>query len=144
MAVIVVSHEFTSDEIFDRLCLWVIPVTMTNNQKKFTFNFLLDTGAQRSLIVPSVQKFLKISNTGESQVGSGVSGNTSYSEGEVDNLEIASIALGNVNILIGNLPQPFTTYKIYGLLGADILKMLCVTIDYPEKKLVIEKTVVLP
>lgn len=144
MAVILVKHEFEGDAIFDQLLLWVIPVIITNGEKTLTLKLLLDTGAQKTVVVPRVQQLLNIVESNKTQQGSGVSGNANYSVAEVDNLEIGSISLGSVELLIGAVPQPFAKYKISGLLGADILKMLCITLDYPQKLLVIEKTIVLP
>lgn len=144
MAVIVLRHEFEGDDNFNNLSLWIIPVTLINHQKRFNCNFLLDTGAQRTLIIPYVQEVLNISETNQFQRGIGVSGTSNYKIGEIDNLEIGSITLGSLQILIGELPQFFSKYKILGLLGADILKTLYITLDYPRQLLVIEKTIVLP
>jgi len=144
MAVIVVKHEFEGDKNFAKLSLWVIPITLTYCAKRLNVNFLLDTGAQQTVIVSDVQKLLNLPNTNKFQQGIGISGKLNYSLGEIDNLEIGSISLGSVTVLIGTLPPIYEKYNISGLLGADLLKMLCLTIDYPQKLLAIEKTIVLP
>lgn len=144
MAVIVVEHQFVGDLTFEKLGLWVIPVAIEGEQRKVTFNLLLDTGAQRTVLVPDVQKIVGMEEQPESILGSGVGGGSQYRIGTVKNLEIVSIALGSLDVLMGILPGGFGKYQISGLLGADALKMLRLEIEYPKKLLKISKTVVLP
>jgi hypothetical protein len=68
----------------------------------------------------------------------------SFKLGTVKNIEIGSIPLGSLDVLVGVLPSVFGKYNISGLLGADTLQMLGLKIDYPEKLLLISKTIVLP
>lgn len=144
MAVILVEQDFRGDPTFDKLQLWVIPVAIEGEKRKVTFNLLLDTGAQRTVLLPDVDKIVDIEKKPQSIQGSGVGGASQYSTGTVRNLEIGSIALGSKDILVGILPGVFSKYNIDGILGADVLQMLCLKIEYPEKLLVISKTIVLP
>ena len=48
----------------------------------------------------------------------------------------------DIEILIGQLPKPFSRYQIDGILGGDILKNLTLILNYPEKRLRIEKQIV--
>jgi len=141
MAVIIVQKKFIGDITLDKLKLWVIPVAIEGEQKKLTFNLLLDTGAQRTVIVPAVQKMLGIEMGLEPVQGIGVGGKSPYLTGEV-NLEIGSISLGDLNVLVGPLPTLFSKYQIAGILGADILQLLSLKIDYPEKLLEISRCLV--
>ncbi|MDJ0555892.1 MAG: hypothetical protein QNJ68_15900 [Microcoleaceae cyanobacterium MO_207.B10] len=53
MSIILVRKEFVGNAAFDKLKLWVIPVGIEGQKRKLTFNLLLDTGAQRTVIIPS-------------------------------------------------------------------------------------------
>jgi Aspartyl protease len=141
MAVIVVQKRFVGDINLDRLKLWVIPVAIEGEQRKVTVNLLLDTGAQRTVIVPALEKILGIAMETEPLQGIGVGGKSQYLTGAVK-LEIGSISLGDLNILVGILPNLFSKYQIAGILGADILQLLSLKIDYPEKLLEISRYIV--
>jgi hypothetical protein len=145
VAVIRVEHIFCSNETFDNLGLWVIPVKIQGEKRQITVNFLLDTGAQKTILSPDIQAIVGITETNDSTRGVGIGrGSPSYRVGKAENLEIGSIALGEFEILIGNLPGIFAKYKIDGLLGSDIFngKGLCLKLDYPQKYLKIEKEIV--
>lgn len=144
MAVIIAKKKVSHNEAtFNKLSLWTIPVTIKGLEKVIAYNLLLDTGAQRTVITPYVVDEVGIQLEEESKSGVGLGGKSTYRIGNVD-LEIASIALGSLNVLIGPLPGVFGKYKIDGLLGADALGMLKLELDYPGRTLEISKTIVLP
>lgn len=139
MTVILVKKNFVGDLTFDKLKLWVIPVTIKGEEIKRDFNLLLDTGAERTVILPKVKENLDLIEVSEKSVqGTGVTGNSQYSTVTV-NLEIGSIPLVDINILVGSLPGLFSRYQIVGILGADVLQLLSLKIDYLEKLLEIER-----
>jgi predicted aspartyl protease len=142
MAVILVKKRFVGDPTFDKLKLWVIPVTIKGEERKRDFNLLLDTGAQRTVIIPKVKENLDLLEVNQESVqGIGVTGSSQYSTVMV-NLEIGSINLVDVNILVGSLPGVLSRYQIVGILGADVLQLLSLKIDYLEKLLEIERPIV--
>jgi predicted aspartyl protease len=142
MTVILVKKRFVGDATFDKLKLWVIPVTIKGEERKRDFNLLLDTGAQRTVIIPKVKENLDLLEVNQESVqGVGVTGNSQYST-VIVNLEIGSINLLDVNILVGSLPGVFSRYQIVGILGADVLQFLSLKIDYLDKLLEIERPTV--
>ncbi|CCQ60869.1 retropepsin-like aspartic protease [Crocosphaera watsonii] len=88
------------------------------------------------------QELLNLPTRGESLRGSGITGNSQYMVQNLDRLEIGSIVFSDIEILIGQLPKPFSRYQIDGILGGDILKNLTLILNYPEKRLRIEKQIV--
>ncbi len=141
MSVILVRKSFVGDETFDKLKLWVIPVTIKVEERAHTFSLLLDTGAQRTVIIPAAKEILDIEVSQQSVKGIGVTGDYRYSTGKV-NLEIGSIPLLDVNVLVGSLPGLYSKYQIFGILGADVLQLLSIKINYPEKLLKLERPIV--
>lgn len=142
MTVILVKKKFVGDATFDKLKLWVIPVTIKGEERNCTFNLLLDTGSERTIITPSVNKYLDLLELPEESVrGGGVTGKAQYSTVTVD-LDIGSIPLADIKVLVGSLPSVFNRYQIVGILGADLLQLLSLKIDYPEKLLEIERVTV--
>jgi hypothetical protein len=134
-----VKKKFVGDATFDKLKLWVIPVTIKGEERKRDFNLLLDTGSQRTIIIPKVKENLDLLEVNQESVqGVGVTGNSQYST-VIVNLEIGSIPLVDVKILVGSLPVVFSRYQIVGILGADVLQFLSLKIDYREKLLEIER-----
>ncbi len=129
---------FTRNENFRQLNLWVIPVAITGGQRTITFDLLLDTGAQRTVLSFDVKDLVGgVEETGDTVRGSGMSNSSQYPIGRVRNLEIGLIALGSLDILLGSLPNPFKRKDIDGVLGADVLCQLHLNMDYPEGLLVI-------
>ena len=138
MAVILIKKKVAiADETFKKLSLWVIPVEIKGVNKILTYNLLLDTGAERTVLDPKVKEEVGI----ELKQGSKRSGGLIYQMADVD-IEIASIPLGNFEVLIGRLRMGIDRYNIDGLLGADVLKNLKVELNYPERLLEISKTFV--
>ncbi|MDJ0517098.1 MAG: retropepsin-like aspartic protease [Trichodesmium sp. MO_231.B1] len=141
MTVILVRKEFLGDATFDKLKLWVIPVDIEDEKKKPTFNFLLDTGAERTVITPKVKEIWGLQEVTEKSVrGEGTTGSSQYSTA-IASLKIGSIPLIEIKVLVGSLPGAFGKYKIFGILGADILQFLCLKINYPEGILEIERLI---
>jgi len=139
MAVILVKKKFVGDATFDKLKLWVIPVGIQGQKRKLNFNLLLDTGAQRTVIIPKVKEILGLQEVTEEPLrGEGTTGSSKYSTA-IANLEIGSINLLEVKVLVGSLPGAYSKYQILGILGADVLQSLSLKIDYPEGILEIER-----
>jgi hypothetical protein len=142
MAVIVLDHTFLGNPNLEELSLWVIPITLRYGDKQRTIQTLLDTGAQRTIISYDVQGWMDLPTQEESITGIGVTGRSRYIINQLDRLEIGSIMFTDIEILVGKLPKGFDKYLIDGILGGDILKMIKLTLDYPEKLLKIEKKIV--
>ncbi len=138
MSVILVRKEFVGDATFDKLKLWVIPVTTKFEERSHIFNLLVDTGAQRTVIDTTVSKIIGLKVDSESVEGIGVTGKERYFSAKV-NLEIGSISFLDQNVLVGSLPGICSRYEISGILGADVLQLLYLKIDYPKKLLEIER-----
>jgi predicted aspartyl protease len=141
MAVIVVEQRFSGNLNLEEMSLWLIPVTLICGDKCRTIDVLLDTGSEVTIISNDV---LEWAGSGESRRGSGVTGSSLYTISKLDKLEIGSIPFTDIEeIWVGRLPRQFNRYpRLKGILGGNILKMLKLTIDYPEKLLRIEKTIV--
>jgi len=143
MTVVLVQKTFVGDITFENIGLWLVPTTIRNDQEgiQHTYNLLLDTGAERTVITPLVKEYLSLVEVEQnSTTGVMTSGISRYST-VVVNLEIASIPLSDKSILVGSLPGILSTYKIDGLLGADILRQLSLKIDYPESLLTIRRII---
>lgn len=139
MSVILVRKEFVGDATFDKLKLWVIPVTIKFEERSHTFNLLVDTGAQRTLIDTVVSKIIGLEVGLKPVKGIGLTGKDRYLSAKV-NLEIGSISFLDQNVLVGSsLPGIYNRYEISGILGADVLQLLYLKIDYPKKLLEIER-----
>lgn len=141
MSVTLLRKKFVGDPTFDKIKLWVIPVTINVKERKDTFNLLLDTGAQRTVIIPAVKQIMGLEVVPEPVKGSGVTGNSKYFTTTVD-LEIGAISWLDINVLVGSLPGACSRYQIAGILGADVLQLLFLKIDYPEGQLEIERAIV--
>lgn len=132
MSVILVRKEFVGDATFDRLKLWVIPVTTKFEERSHTFNFLVDTGSQRTVIDTVVSKIIDLKVGRESVEGVGVTGKERYFSAKL-NLEIGPISFLDQNVLVAiSLPGIYSRYQIDGILGADVLQSLYLKIDYPK------------
>lgn len=140
MAVIVVDHTIEGNSTFEKLGLWLIPVRITGQNRTLTLDLLFDTGAQRSLLTPDIANVLGLGLPLGEIRGVGTAGSLRYRQGTMEKFEVGSILLGtDVKVLIGKLPPCYDNYQIMGLLGADLLKVLSIELDYPEKRLVIKK-----
>ena len=140
MSVILVTKEFVGDATFDKLKLWVIPVTTKFEERSHIFNFLVDTGAERTIIVTVASKIIDLKVGLEPVKGIGVTGKNRYFPATV-NLEIGSISLLDQNVLVGSLAGIYSRYEISGILGADVLKSLSLEIDYPKGILHIKRLI---
>jgi len=142
MTIIVVKKKFAGNATFDKLKLWAIPVTLKSEEREREFNLLLDTGSERTIITPKVKENLRLLEVSQQSVrGIGITGSSQYPTVTV-NLEIGSISLVDINVLVGSLQAKFSRYQIAGILGADVLQLLSLKIDYPKKRLKIERSLV--
>ena len=132
------SPNFPGKLIFQERSLWVIPVRFRMNSISMTYNMLLDTGSEITILNPDDAELIEI-NDPEILQGSGVGGQTSFVPGKVDELCIGDITFGQSTIHIGKLIPQFRQYDISGILGANILNQMIITLDYPEKRLEIKK-----
>lgn len=126
-----------NNQIFNELGLIVIPVAITGIRDTFTFDFLLDTGAQKTVLGSDVQKLLTINTNNESIGGGGLRGSSQYRVGTLNGLSIGSRELGSLDVLIGDFQEQFKKHNIEGILGADVLQKLLLVLDYQGKLLLI-------
>lgn len=141
MSVILVRKRFVGDATLDSINLWVIPIAVKFEERRHYFDFLLDTGAQRTVLTPWVKQIMKLEvSIDGSTLAVSATGHSRYAETTIS-LEIGAINIIDTDVLVGSLPELFRDYEIAGILGADVLKLLFLKINYLEKLLEIERPV---
>jgi hypothetical protein len=93
------------------------------------YNFLLDTGAQMTMLHPSLASSLRLSTGGTAEVASaGVNASASFAQ--VALIEAGSQSSANQKVLVYNLRNlPATGLNIQGVLGEDFLEQFDILID---------------
>ena len=112
---------------------------MINGQGPFVFGF--DTGAQAGprLDVSLVEK-LKLKSTGQVQATDPSRLNFQNSETyKVDSLSIGSLRFADVAVIGRNFQNSPRPLKVDGVLGLNLLADYLVTLDFPAKKLRLDK-----
>lgn len=133
------TSNFPGKRIFQERSLWVIPVKFSTNGISIIYNMLLDTGSQITTLDSDDAELITINDPERFTQASGAGGQTSLIPGEVDELCIGDITFGQSTIHIGELIPQFRQHNISGVLGANILNQMRITLDYPEQRLEMKK-----
>jgi len=118
--------------------LWTVEV-MVNGQGPFVFGF--DTGAQGDpRIDASLVEKLKLKSTGQVQATDPSRRNFQTSETyKVDSIAVGSLRLTDVTVIGRNFQNSPRPLKVDGILGLNAFADYLVTLDFPAKKLRLEK-----
>jgi predicted aspartyl protease len=99
------------------------------------FHFVVDTGADRSVLTPAVVQRLTLP-PGPEIIVHGVSGTVIASTARIANLRAGDSRLNDVDLPV----LPYDRVGADGLLGVDILEGRNVVMDFPRKRLEIRRT----
>lgn len=106
--------------------------------RETTADLLVDTGAQRTVIVPRLAHRLELDL--ESPVGrvdlQGVGGTQRAPICRVDRLAIGAIIVPQHEVLVADMPP---VLRIQGLLGLDVLRRFRVTFEFDTRTLVLRE-----
>jgi len=113
----------------------IIPVFLNG---KGPFNFLVDTGAERTLVSSAIAR---PNGQARAAVTAGIGGTQQVAIADLDTLAIGRLTIRKLAVSVGtfNFSDP-KLGPVYGLLGQDILSNFRVTLDYPKRKLILEDT----
>jgi hypothetical protein len=117
--------------------LIVLPVSINHTGP---YNFLLDSGAQITLIDPSLAADLHLDAQGAAVVAS-LGSRQSASFTQLDLVEVGSHAAANQNVLVYDL-QNFHPANLHfqGILGEDFLEHFDMLIDYAHSQLCLDNS----
>jgi hypothetical protein len=136
---------------FEGLRLCVIPVLIEGTNGKQSFELLVDTGAETTVLSEDVAHIIGVDLQEGSVRRRGVGGKSPCQRGMVENIEIVQkmevngeeiegkISLGRSKVMVGQLSGKFMEYSILGILGAETIQEICLMIDYPKKYLEFSK-----
>ncbi|ADG10436.1 peptidase A2A [Caulobacter segnis] len=99
------------------------------------FQFVVDTGADRTVLTPGLVERLSLP-AGPEIIVHGVSGSVTTSTARIDNLRAGDAKLQDVNLPV----LPYDRVGADGLLGVDILEGRNIVMDFPRKRLEIRRT----
>jgi hypothetical protein len=104
----------------------IVPVTINHAGP---YDFLVDTGAQITIVDPSLAAELQLKIEGTTGLV-GVGFRTRPSFAHLDTLEVGSHAMANSPVVIQNMELQAADPHIRGVLGGDFLRKFDVLIDY--------------
>lgn len=132
-----VTFNFADCENFIRLNLFIVPITVVGTSGHMMFDFLVDTGAQVSLVTPYVARSVGITpSSGQITRAHGLSNKDIALASARFSIAIDNdsfLDLGESTVTISELGGMFSTYNILGILGADAMKICTIKISYPSK-----------
>lgn len=99
------------------------------------FRFVVDTGADRTVLTPSLVERLALP-AGPEIIVHGVSGSVTTSTARIGSLRAGDAKLNDVNLPV----LPYDRVGADGLLGVDILEGRNIVMDFPRKRLEIRRT----
>jgi hypothetical protein len=131
--------EFAAAEVVLPMhLLGTAPIVEAMVNGKGPFRFLLDTGAEVTLVTPSLARELGLPSLGETSVGSPGGPPVAAQSIRLERLEIGSAKLHGVPGLSLDLSQVFPNPDSpRGVLSAALFQGLLLTLDYPAGKIVI-------
>jgi hypothetical protein len=137
------QYKLKGNRTFEELKLCTIPVCIQGERNKQTFDLLVDTGAQITVLSQLVANIIGV-ETNSLIKSQGIGGASEHRQGIVK-IEIGrgtggSISLGDCRVAIGQLSTKFSEYQILGILGAEAVQEICLKIDYPAKYLELIKS----
>jgi predicted aspartyl protease len=101
------------------------------------FQFALDTGAGRTVLMPELAERLNIRATKEIK-GAGVGGKVQLTRATVDSLSVGGASVQDHAVVVGafiNTISAVAGTKLDGIIGQNFLTQFHVTIDYPRSLL---------
>jgi predicted aspartyl protease len=101
------------------------------------FDFVLDTGASRTVFAPEIASRLGI-QTGAEKAGTGAGGQVRMVPGKVNVLAVGDASVQDLAIVVGDFMNMISTAaeaKLDGIVGYNFLNRFHVTIDYPQNQL---------
>lgn len=109
-----------------------------NGERELTF--LIDTGATQSILDSEVAKSLGIRDSGDFNITTG-SGAMKMQFMTLDSVRLGDLTVNNISVAVAPLKNFAANLRIKpsGLIGANLLKRFQLTIDYPERKLVLRR-----
>jgi predicted aspartyl protease len=117
----------------DRIGRILVPVTV-NGQGPF--QFVLDTGANRTVLTPALATLLGLDISANRKVTlSGVTGSASVPTVSVDEVRAGNVALNHQILPIADSLSP----NVHGILGVDALEDARIQMDFSSGKLAIRK-----
>lgn len=117
----------------DRIGRLLVPVTI-NGQGPF--RFVLDTGANRSVLTPQLAEHLGLTTSTTNRLTmSGVTGSASVPTVDVDRLKVGEVELRNVQLPVASSLSEDTS----GTLGVDALPNTRVLLDFESGRIQIRK-----
>ncbi len=110
---------------------------------KGPFKFMLNTGAALSLLSLETARQLGI-NKVEPQVATGIGGNVKLALGSVSALTVGDQTLPDLEVAVTDGLRRIETIvgaKIDGAIGYNFLRRFCVTLDYPQRIVILAAVV---
>ena len=104
------------------------------------FNFAVDTGASVTVISPGVARQAGVALDGARAKATGADGHMEARMARLKSLEIGKTQAKNLQVAIMGLAtlNRSTRLKLGGIVGYNMLKRFRVTIDYAERKMILE------
>lgn len=104
------------------------------------FQFILDTGASRTVVTPELVERLRIP-VDQGISGTGMGGRVDTQCATVNSLALGGITVRDLPVVVGTFLDTISTAvgaKLDGILGNNLLRRYRVTIDGPANKLILE------
>ncbi|HAW49554.1 TPA: hypothetical protein DCX16_01185 [bacterium] len=122
-----------------------IPMVKASVNGSRELDFILDTGAQMTVLSSEMAKKLSVKPLVSGSKGVGAGGEFSVDLGVIDSLRLGDIVIRNVPVtIIDSKKLTFklfgflTIFKIDGVIGLPLLKQFDVTFDYKGKRLILD------
>ena len=111
------------------------------NGYKTPFIFLVNTGANKTVIDKNTAAQLKLPIIREMETVEGTAGTEQVSIAKVNQLQAGTAIVKNIEVSTRDLSEFITLkgYKVDGILGTDFLQQYAMTIDFKGKKLSFNK-----
>lgn len=127
----IIAKPHIKPEVFTSIYLCVIPISVQVNDTVKDYDFLVDTGSNKTMITTSVMIELGIVPVGEARPVSSVTGVSRRGKRcIIHRLGIGEIFFSDVEINSDKFSPVYNKYRIDGILGADVLRSTHLKIDY--------------
>ena len=116
---------------------WAIVIVLVNGKP---YRFILDTGAERTFISNQLATELRLPNLLNDSAINSLSQTIPAVFNSIDTLQLGDLTVTNLPVVQASI----AFFPADGLLGWDILRQFCFTIDYVNQQLVLRKPVLNP